>query len=130
MAMQLGQRPRKVPKGKFIWHNHVQHYIGMAHGLNGFRYRTGTLPVDYRKFMRCRCGVIDLPHYSIRPWPTEMREPRASLAQQWIHGKADKADKADGGGPTPAVMSCPPSRHNLHLQIRHVMRTYAARKTH
>jgi hypothetical protein len=32
-----------------------------------------------------------------------MREPRASLAQQWIHGKADKADKADGG--TPAVMS-------------------------
>jgi hypothetical protein len=66
MAMQLGQRPRKVPKGKFIWHNHVQHYIGMAHGLNGFRYRTGTLPVDYRKFMRCRCGVIDLPHYSIR----------------------------------------------------------------
>jgi hypothetical protein len=54
--------PRKVPKGRFIWHNHVQRSVGMSHGLNGFR----CLPVDYRKFERCRCGWIDLPHYKIR----------------------------------------------------------------
>jgi hypothetical protein len=62
----MGQIPRKVPKGRFIWHNHVQHCVGMGHGHNGFRYRNGLLPVDYRKFERCHCGVIDLPHYKIR----------------------------------------------------------------
>src|SRR5262249_38634974 len=64
--LRMGERPRKVPEGKFIWHNHVQHCVGMGHGINGFRYRTGMLPVDYRRFMRCHCGVIDLPHYCIR----------------------------------------------------------------
>jgi hypothetical protein len=64
--LSAGQIPRKVPKGKFIWHNHVQHCVGMGHGINGFRYRQGTLPVNYHEFMRCQCGVIDLPHYSIR----------------------------------------------------------------
>ena len=63
---RLGQIPRKVPDGKFIWHNHVQHCVGMGDGVNGFRYRTELLPVNYREFMRCQCGVIDLPHYSIR----------------------------------------------------------------
>ena len=63
---RAGQIPRSVPKGKFIWHNHVAHCVGMGHGVNGFRYRNGLLPVDYRKFERCHCGVIDLPHYKIR----------------------------------------------------------------
>lgn len=58
--------PRKVPGGRFIWHNHVQHRVGMSHGFNGFRYRNGLLPADYRVFMRCHCGVTDLPHHSIR----------------------------------------------------------------
>src|SRR5262249_50128577 len=64
--LRCGQIPRKVPEGKFLWHNHVLHCVGMGHGMNGFRYRSGLLPVDYREFMRCQCGVIDLPHYSIR----------------------------------------------------------------
>jgi hypothetical protein len=53
-----------VPEGMFLWHNHVQHCVGMENGVNGFRYWHATLPVDYRKFMRCQCGVVDLPHYS------------------------------------------------------------------
>ena len=61
-----GGLPRKVPKGKFIWHNHVQHCVGMSHGLNGFRCWNGFLPIDYRKFEHCHCGWIDLPHYKIR----------------------------------------------------------------
>jgi hypothetical protein len=64
--LRMGQIPRKVPKGKFIWHNHVQHCVGMGHGVNGFRYRTGLLPIDYHIFQRCHCGVIDFPHYQIR----------------------------------------------------------------
>ncbi|MGB9392467.1 MAG: hypothetical protein WCB70_21105 [Xanthobacteraceae bacterium] len=58
--------PRKVPEGKFLWHNHVQHCVGMPHGWNGFRYRYGMLPVNYRKFERCQCGVTELPHYKVR----------------------------------------------------------------
>jgi hypothetical protein len=64
--LRIGQIPRKVPEGKFIWHNHVQHCVGMGHGLNGFRYHSELLPIDYRNFERCHCGVIDLPHYKIR----------------------------------------------------------------
>ena len=64
--LRAGQIPRKVPKGKFIWHNHIQHCVGMGHGINGFRYRNGLLPINYREFERCHCGVIDLPHYKIR----------------------------------------------------------------
>ena len=58
--------PRMVPEGMFLWHNHVQHCVGMGNGVNGFRYWHATLPVDHRKFMRCQCGVVDLPHYSRR----------------------------------------------------------------
>jgi hypothetical protein len=64
--LHCGGIPRSVPKGTFLWHNHVQHSVGMGHGFNGFRYIRGELPVDYREFMRCRCGVVDLPHYCIR----------------------------------------------------------------
>ena len=48
-GLGMGGVPRKVPQGKFIWHNHVQHCVGMSHGLNGFRYWNGLLPIDYRK---------------------------------------------------------------------------------
>ena len=65
-GLSNGGLPRKVPEGKFIWHNHVQHCVGMSHGLNGFRCWNGLLPIDYRKFERCHCGWIDLPHYKIR----------------------------------------------------------------
>jgi hypothetical protein len=61
-----GGVPRKVPEGKFIWHNQVQRCVGMSHGLNGFRCWNGLLPIDYRQFERCRCGWIDLPHYKRR----------------------------------------------------------------
>jgi hypothetical protein len=64
--LRYGQIPRKMPKGKFIWHNHVQHCVGKPHGTNGFRYRNGLLPINHRKFERCYCGVIELPHYKIR----------------------------------------------------------------
>ena len=64
--LRAGQIPRKVPKGKFIWHNHIQHCVGMSHGLNGFRCWNGLLPIDYRQFERCHCGWIDLPHYKRR----------------------------------------------------------------
>ena len=58
--------PRKVPEGKFIWHNQVQRCVGMSHGLNGFRCWYGELPIDYRQFERCRCGWIELAHYKRR----------------------------------------------------------------
>jgi hypothetical protein len=64
--LPLGGLPRKVPEGKFIWHNHVQHSVGMSPGLNGFRCWNGLLPIDYRQFERCHCGWIDLPHYKRR----------------------------------------------------------------
>jgi hypothetical protein len=64
--LRAGQIPRKVPEGKFVWHNHIQHCAGMGHGVNGFRYRSHPLPINYRKFERCDCDVINLPHYKIR----------------------------------------------------------------
>jgi hypothetical protein len=64
--LPIGGLPRKVPECKFIWHNHVQHCAGMGHGFKGFRCWNGFLPIDYRKFERCHCGWIDLPHYKIR----------------------------------------------------------------
>ena len=64
--LRAGQTPRKVPEGKFVWHNHIQHCAGMGHGVNGFRYRSHPLPINYRKFERCDCDVINLPHYKIR----------------------------------------------------------------
>jgi hypothetical protein len=65
-SLGCGSVPRKVPAGKFLWHNHIMHCVGMGHGLNGFRYCAGWLPVDYKQFERCRCGVIPLPHFAIR----------------------------------------------------------------
>jgi hypothetical protein len=64
--LPMGGLPRKVPAGKFLWHNHVQRCVGMGHGVNGLRCWNGFLPVDYRKFERCHCGWVDLPHYKIR----------------------------------------------------------------
>ena len=64
--LPLGGLPRKVPEGKFIWHNHVQHSVGMSPGLNGFRCWNGLLPIDYRQFERCHCGWIDLSYYKRR----------------------------------------------------------------
>lgn len=65
-TLPIGTVPRTVPDGCFIWHNHVMHTVGMGHGLNGFRYRYAQRPINYRLMMRCHCGVIGLPHYSIR----------------------------------------------------------------
>jgi hypothetical protein len=58
--------PRKIPEGKFLWHNHIQHASGMPHGMNGFRYWWALKPINYRTFERCNCGVTDLPHYKRR----------------------------------------------------------------
>jgi hypothetical protein len=62
-GMGIGDVPCKVPAGRFLWHNHIQHCEAMPQGLHGFRYWHAKLPVDYRQFMRCQCGVVDLPHY-------------------------------------------------------------------
>jgi hypothetical protein len=77
-----GGTPRNIPAGRFLWHNHVQHYVGMPHGLNGFRYWNADLPVDYRKFERCHCGVVELPHYKIRGLGSGkcVSPPRVSLS--------------------------------------------------
>ena len=64
--LPYGGLSRKVPEGKFKGHNHIQHCVGMRHGLNGFPCWNGLLPINYRKFERRRCGWIDLPHYKIR----------------------------------------------------------------
>ena len=61
-----GGMPRKIPEGKFLWHNHVMHCEGMLQGCNGFRYCAGWLPVDREAFERCHCGVVALLHYKIR----------------------------------------------------------------
>jgi hypothetical protein len=58
--------PRTVRDDVFLWHNHIRHTDGMTQGMNGFRYRFAHKPVNYRMFMRCKCGWSGLPHYSVR----------------------------------------------------------------
>jgi hypothetical protein len=58
--------PNRIPKGRFLWHNHILHFRGMPHGLCGFRYWFELKPVNYREFERCDCGVCDVPHYRRR----------------------------------------------------------------
>jgi hypothetical protein len=58
--------PRKIPAGFYIVHNHVQHTIDTAYGLNGFRYWLEPKPINYRKFMACKCGWSGLPHFAAR----------------------------------------------------------------
>jgi hypothetical protein len=58
--------PRKVPNGKFLWHNHIRRFRGTTHGTNAFRYWWRMKPINCREFERCECAVTDLPHYKIR----------------------------------------------------------------
>jgi hypothetical protein len=67
-GIQIGSVPRSVPDGRFLWHNHVEHFVGMPHGLN---VCTQSCQWTYRRLMRCRCGVVDLPHYSRRSFGTQ-----------------------------------------------------------
>jgi hypothetical protein len=65
-SLSIGLRPKKIPRGKVLWHNHVMHCKGMGHGVNGFRYRAGWLPVSRKEFEECHCGVIPLKHFKVR----------------------------------------------------------------
>jgi hypothetical protein len=58
--------PKTMRKDHFLWHNHIMHTNNMTPGTNGFRCYFAEKPVDYRSFMRCKCGWSELPHYSRR----------------------------------------------------------------
>ncbi len=64
--LRLGGVPKRIWPGHFLWHNHVAHCVGMSHGVNGFRYWFGKLPINYKNFEPCSCGVVPLKHYKVR----------------------------------------------------------------
>ena len=76
--------PREIPPGGFLWHNHVDHCVGMGHGINGFRYLVDPLPVDLSKFERCHCGVTDLPHYKIRGLGSGQCVPLSAVLRTFV----------------------------------------------
>jgi hypothetical protein len=61
----LRQPPKSVAPGRFLMHNRVRHARGMSCGLNGFRAWTNDKL--WPGFKRCRCGWVDLEHYSENP---------------------------------------------------------------
>jgi hypothetical protein len=58
-----GYKPRTVPKGRVIVHNHTQHTIDMPVGVNGFRAWSQLKTEDV---VPCKCGWAGLPHYRIK----------------------------------------------------------------
>ena len=58
--------PRKVPEGRVLAHNHVQHSIGMRPGVNGFRCWTWPKESVPPHFVNCPCGWSGLPHVALR----------------------------------------------------------------
>ena len=53
--------PRKLPQGRVLMHNDVQHTIAMPHAMNGFR--AWTAPASPANFEPCKCGWSGLPHW-------------------------------------------------------------------
>jgi hypothetical protein len=64
-------RPRVVPAGFELYHNHIRHTADMPNGENGFRFwlveRAQQLGFQQLGFRRCQCGWAGLPHYSRVP---------------------------------------------------------------
>jgi hypothetical protein len=59
-------RPRQIPAGRVLAHNHVQHGADWACGPNGFRWWTWRREKKPRDFLRCDCGWMGLPHFAYR----------------------------------------------------------------
>jgi hypothetical protein len=55
--------PKRVPAGRVLAHNHVQHTIDQADGVRGFRCWTWPKDKVPRNFKPCKCGWAGLPHY-------------------------------------------------------------------
>jgi hypothetical protein len=58
-------KPRVVPSGFLLCHNHVAHTVDGHNGANGFRFWICERVPD--GFEPCRCGWAGLPHYSVIP---------------------------------------------------------------
>jgi hypothetical protein len=58
----LATRPRMIPKGRVLVHNHAKHSRVTKVNLNGFRawYQTPNETLE-----PCRCGWARLPHYVV-----------------------------------------------------------------
>jgi len=57
-----GSVPQRVPRGRYLAYNHVQHTVDARPGENGFRAWTEPKPVR-RGWAKCECGWSGLPHY-------------------------------------------------------------------
>jgi hypothetical protein len=58
----LGWKPRKIPPGRVLMHNHVLHGPHWPIGINGFRAWTALKPYD--GYVLCPCGWAGLEHYA------------------------------------------------------------------
>jgi hypothetical protein len=61
-----GLFPRKVPAGRVLAHNEVQHTNVMNWGTYGFRCWTWPKEKVPRDFVNCPCGWSGLPHVAPR----------------------------------------------------------------
>ena len=58
--------PRKIPEGRVLAHNKVQHGEDWPSGPNGFRWWIWPREKKPRDFLRCNCGWAGLPHFAAR----------------------------------------------------------------
>ena len=78
--------PRKVPTGRVLAHNCVQHTPFMMNGQNGFRCWTwpkGKVPSG---FVKCPCGWSGLPHVALREHVKATKGKCATLYQVLRNG--------------------------------------------
>jgi hypothetical protein len=58
--------PHRIPAGRVLVHNHVQHKVDTVCGERGFRAWTQMLS---DRLQPCKCGWSGLPHYRVRRRP-------------------------------------------------------------
>jgi len=58
----LATRPRVIPKGRVLVHNHTKHSKVTKVNLNGFR---AWYQIPNETLEPCKCGWARLPHYAV-----------------------------------------------------------------
>ena len=58
----LATRPRMIPKGRVLVHNHAKHSKVTKVNLNGFR---AWYQIPNETLEPCKCGWARLPHYTV-----------------------------------------------------------------
>jgi hypothetical protein len=78
-GMRYGRgHPRKVPEGRVLAHNHVQHGAEWSCGINGFRWWSWPKEKKPRSFLRRNCGWSGLPHFADRDHAKSYKSGRFS----------------------------------------------------